>query len=221
MKSDPRLLVRDALSELFVRSSEGDSTSERQLQALVAWARERTVTPDLLSVQAEDGSSLFRADGDLDARFASLESYVRDRAGRYEAARNWIRAERAEGDPLERARAAWDAGLFFEVHEVLEPTWLRERGPERPALQGLILAAAALHHLSEGNLAGAIGLCRRAPSRLDSAPDTFPVDVAALSQALETLAGRLDRQEVRGPADLHEVPPFRMRSDGAVSPARA
>jgi hypothetical protein len=182
------------------------------MEALAAWTRENTVSGELCSVRVEDGTSLFASGGALDPRFEPLETYVRDRIGRYAAARSWIRAEGAEQDPLERARAAWDAGLFFEVHEVLEPVWLEERGPERGALQGLILAAAALHHLCEGNLAGAIGLCQRARQRLGSAPDTFRVDTATLGEALETLAERLDRREIGGPADLREVPPFRMRT---------
>jgi hypothetical protein len=49
----------------------------------------------------------------------------------------------------------FDAGLFFEMHEQLEPYWTRAEGMEREILQGLIQAAVGLQHLANGNLAGA------------------------------------------------------------------
>ncbi len=39
----------------------------------------------------------------------------------------------------------WKQGLFWEVHEALEPLWLRLSGPEREFTHGIILLAAALH----------------------------------------------------------------------------
>ena len=50
--------------------------------------------------------------------------------------------------PLEtwdRARRLWEAGRYWEVHEVLEPFWLRAEGAEKELLQGVIQLAAALH----------------------------------------------------------------------------
>ncbi len=44
-----------------------------------------------------------------------------------------------------RARRLWQAGRYWEVHEVLEPFWLRAEGEERELLQGVIQLAAALH----------------------------------------------------------------------------
>ena len=37
---------------------------------------------------------------------------------------------------LDRAAALANHGLFFEVHELLEPVWFRASEPERTALQG-------------------------------------------------------------------------------------
>jgi hypothetical protein len=82
------------------------------------------------------------------------------------AARAW----RALGDrpldppdaplPLALAAAAdlFDAGLHFEVHEALEPYWMRAGGDDREALQGLIQAAVGFQHLANGNLGGARAL---------------------------------------------------------------
>ncbi|PZA07098.1 MULTISPECIES: DUF309 domain-containing protein [unclassified Meiothermus] len=39
----------------------------------------------------------------------------------------------------------WRRGEFWEVHEALEPLWMRLRGLEREFTQGVILLAAALH----------------------------------------------------------------------------
>lgn len=83
------------------------------------------------------------------------------------------RAERAlralDDRPLDPANAAlrtalaeaavlFDARLYFEVHELLEAHWIRASGTEREALQGLIQVAVGLHHLGNGNTAGARSL---------------------------------------------------------------
>jgi len=72
--------------------------------------------------------------------------------------------------PLASALAAaadfFDAGLFFEVHELLEPHWFRAQGPERERLQGLIQVAVGFQHLANGNRAGARSLLAEAGERL-------------------------------------------------------
>jgi predicted metal-dependent hydrolase len=44
---------------------------------------------------------------------------------------------------------------FFACHDVLEEVWSETIGPERELYQGLIHAAVALFHFSEGNFGGA------------------------------------------------------------------
>jgi uncharacterized protein len=44
---------------------------------------------------------------------------------------------------------------YFESHEVWEGLWLRETGPARLFYKGLIQAAVALYHMTEGNAHGA------------------------------------------------------------------
>jgi predicted metal-dependent hydrolase len=69
---------------------------------------------------------------------------------------------------LERGRALWNAGRFYESHEAWEEAWLREEGEVRALLQGLIQAAAAyvkaLDHLRPG---GAVKLFTAALGRLE------------------------------------------------------
>jgi hypothetical protein len=67
---------------------------------------------------------------------------------------------------LDDAAALFDAGLHFEVHELLEPYWARAEGDTREALQGLIQAAVAFQHLANGNRAGARSLLLDASARL-------------------------------------------------------
>ena len=49
------------------------------------------------------------------------------------------------------ASALFNTGLFFEVHELLEPCWMRAEPPVKAFLQGLIQIAAGLHHEQNGN----------------------------------------------------------------------
>ena len=70
---------------------------------------------------------------------------------RQQASANWSAAARY-----------WRAGAYWEVHEVLEPAWRAAAGPEKLFLQGLIMAAAALH-------AGRLGHARGAAANLEKA----------------------------------------------------
>ncbi len=67
---------------------------------------------------------------------------------------------------LEDAALLFDAGLHFEVHELLEPFWTESAGDTREALQGLIQAAVAFQHLANGNQTGARSLLLEAGQRL-------------------------------------------------------
>jgi hypothetical protein len=211
VKSHPYLLVRDALAELFVEASERDPGADRRLDALVRWAKEGKAGPELQGIQAEDGTPLFLPDGRLDPRFGALEGYVRDRAERFDAACGSIRRGRGETDSVGRARAAWNAGLFFEVHEILEAAWLVDRSPDRDALQGLIMAAAAFYHLGRENSGGAAGLSREAARRLRGASEAFPVEVEPLATELERLSAGIERGEIRSARDLPSIPTLRIR----------
>ena len=69
-----------------------------------------------------------------------------------------LRAEPSLEEALAAGAALFDAGLYFEVHELLEPHWTRAAGAERQALQGLIQIAVAFQHLANGNVEGARSL---------------------------------------------------------------
>jgi predicted metal-dependent hydrolase len=67
---------------------------------------------------------------------------------------------------LDDARRLFEAHLYFEVHELLEPAWTRAAGGEREALQGLIQVAVGYQHLANGNAAGARALLADGAARL-------------------------------------------------------
>jgi hypothetical protein len=83
-------------------------------------------------------------------------------------------------------RAAWLArgGLHFEVHELLEPAWMRSEGGARVGLQGLIQVAVALQHEANGNRAGALSLLDEGLTKLRAAEALLPLETAAWREAL-------------------------------------
>jgi hypothetical protein len=54
----------------------------------------------------------------------------------------------------------FNAGDFFEAHEVWEDLWAESHGDDRRFVQGLIQAAVGLFHYHSGNLGGAAKLYR-------------------------------------------------------------
>jgi len=93
---------------------------------------------------------------------------------------------------LDDAAALFDAGLHFEVHEILEPHWVTSEGGAREALQGLIQAAVGFQHFANGNLAGARSLLSEAAARLHERKllgrdlEAFARAVAEAAEAVST-----------------------------------
>ena len=80
---------------------------------------------------------------------------------------------------LDRAAALADRGLYFEVHELLEPAWFRAPEPERTALQGLIQVGVAFHHLENENREGARSLLADGVAKLAATDSALPLDTTA------------------------------------------
>jgi hypothetical protein len=78
----------------------------------------------------------------------------------------WRRTDVHLADALAAAGVLFDAGLHFEVHELLEPHWAHATGSDRDALQGLIQVAVGFQHLANGNVAGARALLGEGSLRL-------------------------------------------------------
>ena len=138
-----------------------------------------------------------------------------ERAGR--AAR--ALAERALDPPdppleitLAQARALFAAGLYFEVHEILEPHWMRAEGVARETLQGLIQAAVGYQHLANGNVAGARALLHDGAAKL-LGRRLHGLDLEAFARGVAYHARALTARDADAAAfaasfDWCSVPPF-------------
>lgn len=108
--------------------------------------------------------------------------------------------------PPQRLRVGvhlFNAGEYFEQHEVLEELWRAEPGPVRELYQGILQIGVGLHHLERGNHHGAVTLLGRGIERLGRVPpDSHGLDVAALAVQAHHLRERL--REL-GPDRLGEV----------------
>jgi hypothetical protein len=88
------------------------------------------------------------------------------------------------------AAVLFEAGLYFEVHEALEPHWAAAIGEVREALQGLIQVAVAWQHLANGNPAGARSLLAEGGARLHGR-ELLGVDLEPFARAATEAAMRL------------------------------
>lgn len=73
-----------------------------------------------------------------------------------------------DSELFDRGVALFNAGRFFECHEVWEELWKPASGEERVFYQGLIQAAAAILHAERGNLRGAASTYAKARAKLDN-----------------------------------------------------
>jgi len=111
---------------------------------------------------------------------------------------------------LEQGRRLFNAGHFFEAHEVWEAAWLREEAEIRTLLQGLIQVAAAFHQaLDRRNASGCARLLAAGGIRLDALPDRFGgLALAAFRDAVAAVLPRAREWEAgRGEAlGLEDAP---------------
>lgn len=89
-------------------------------------------------------------------------------------------------DRRQQALVLWNAGLFFEMHELLETIWHAAHGTERIALKGLIQAAGAYVHSLRGQLKAAQGLACRAHQNLQAGRSSLNF-ISNLDQLLDRL----------------------------------
>jgi hypothetical protein len=164
------LPLRNRLADLILDALH-DGAARRGLEALAA------VCADPRGLGAAEPPSRFpedlfekRADGwRIRSGYRQHAETLGERAGR--AARALAHLPLAEADPpldvlLDEAATLFAAGLYFEVHELLEPAWMRADGAARRSLQGLIQVAVGFQHLANGNLEGARSLLREGAAKL-------------------------------------------------------
>lgn len=106
----------------------------------------------------------------------------------------------------------YNAGDYFEAHEVLEDLWRVTTGPDRKFYQGLIQLSVVLHHLGNGNAVGArnvLATCRR---HLEPyGPRYGGLSVSDLLALADRIAAMLDSGQVRVPDSVPPLEPFELK----------
>ena len=198
------LPLRNRLAELILDALH-DRVARGGLEALAAVcadprALEPTALPSGFPAELFDR----RADGwRIKSGYRQHAGALGERAAR--AARALAERPLAAADPpldvaLDQAATLHAAGLYFEVHELLEPYWMRADGATRRTLQGLIQVAVGFQHLANGNLEGARallheGAARLVGQRLDGREvDSFAREVIRCERAVVALGSEAARR---------------------------
>lgn len=86
------------------------------------------------------------------------------------------------------AVALFNAGRFYEQHDLLERAWMAESRPVRELYQGILQVGIALHHLKQDNYRGAVKMLRRGLLHLRRFPPVCQaLDVDSLRRAARAL----------------------------------
>ena len=113
--------------------------------------------------------------------------YIDQRLKRYGVA---VETLKADSGLLVQAAVLWDLGLFFEVHEILEPAWMEVTGDQKRLLQALIRAAGVYVNLELGYRQRAEKIGAKAVPVLKELQERLAhsISAEALIAALETLS---------------------------------
>lgn len=107
---------------------------------------------------------------------------------------------------LNQGLALYQAGHYFEAHEVWEQAWTAEVGQKKRTLQVLIQVAAALHKHREGNARGTAKLLARAREILAEVQHgtsaCLSLDLTALASSLTAASEFADQLATGGAATL-------------------
>ena len=138
----------------------------------------------------------------LPAGTPAVRRTVVDADGRAKAYRPLAAADRTAA--VVAGMRAYDAGDFFEAHELMEPAWMGTDDPaERELIQGLIKLAAADVHGVRGNPRGVTRNLEGARDRLRRVPDGDAIDGLRfdLRGLLALIDGRLAQIAADRPTD--------------------
>ncbi len=191
------LPVRNRLAALILEAFD-DATARQTLEALGASCRDAGGCLDAGVEARLRGLGWFRASaaGDLHP-LGVTQVYLPELCRRAMAAVAMFEDHptMASGATLSglltRAACLAARALFFEVHELLEPAWMRAAAGERLALQALIQVAVAFHHAEKGNRAGAILLLSDGLAGLAASGSALPLDTGPRQGALSGILAAL------------------------------
>jgi predicted metal-dependent hydrolase len=97
----------------------------------------------------------------------------------------------AMNDLFERGMELFNAGRYFDAHEVWEDLWREMHGRDKLLVQALVQSAVALHHASTGNYVGAKSVMERAIRNMAMRRAYRTVSVTGLRRALEHLCSEI------------------------------
>ena len=177
-----KIATRDALADLLLEALD-DTATAATLRDLAAAARTGAAGPPPRALAERLRPTLTL---DFDAEWPATRAKLLQYGAALE---NW--SGRAGGSALDvvlyKSVVLFNHHLFFEVHEVLEPQWMKERGEIKSFLQGLIQIAVAFYHLGRGNLAGARSLLHEGLIKIS------PHSPAWLGVELQDFIARLEK----------------------------
>ena len=106
-------------------------------------------------------------------------------------------------DILSEGLSLFNEERFWESHEILEQLWRTSEDPERGALQGLILTAAAFVHHQRGEDKVCLSVLQRARDKIPAVATIGSVDLEWIRTSIDSI---LKSKQIR---------PFRFRIDSA------
>jgi uncharacterized protein len=111
----------------------------------------------------------------------------------------------------------FNAGRYFDAHEIWEEIWLRSSGETKVFYQMLIQAAVGLHHYERGNSRGARGMHANVIEKLGRLPSVFmSLDLAGFSRQFKiALSELIDNNNEAAPADDKHRPTIELLEDSA------
>lgn len=111
----------------------------------------------------------------------------------------------------------FNAGRYFDAHEVWEEIWLRSPGETKLFYQMLIQAAVGLHHYERGNPRGARGMYANVIEKLGRLPSIFmSLDLVDFARQFKlALSELIDNNNESAPADDSHRPRIELVSDRA------
>src|SRR6185369_5032149 len=108
----------------------------------------------------------------------------------------------------------FNAGRYFDAHEIWEEVWLRSSGDTKLFYQMLIQAAVGLHHYERGNARGARGMHANVIEKLGRLPSVFmSLDLADFSRQFKVaLAELIDNNNEAATVDDRHRPRIELLS---------
>ena len=99
----------------------------------------------------------------------------------------------------------FNAGRYFEAHEIWEEIWLRSSGDAKLFYQTLIQAAVGLHHFEGGNNRGALGMHKNVHEKVSRLPEVYmSLDLTELKREFDQVLAQVtsDGPVQRGVAEM-------------------